>query len=57
MKILKNYKNLILFMGSSGKKMLNETLKEWDLEFEEKKSLTNKDSFLINIKKIKKRIS
>ena len=53
----KNYKNLILFMGSNGKKILNETLKEWDLEFEEKKSLTNKDSFLINIKKIKKRIS
>ena len=32
-------------MGSSGKKILNETLKEWDLDYDEKKSLTNKDSF------------
>ena len=56
-KNFKEYKNLILFMGVSGKKVLYDVLKEWDLEFEEKKSLTNKDSFLINIKKIKKRIS
>ena len=27
-------------MGSSGKKILNETLHEWDLDYEEKKSLT-----------------
>ena len=26
----KKYKNIILFMGSSGRKVLNETLKEWD---------------------------
>ena len=51
------FKNIILFMGSSGRKILNETLKEWDLDFEEKKSLTNEDSFILNIKKIRKRIS
>ena len=51
------YKNLIMFMGSSGKKVLKETLKEWELEYQEKKSLTNSESFLINIKKIKKRYS
>ena len=53
----KKYKNIILFMGSSGRKVLNETLKEWDLDFEEKKSLTNEDSFILNIKKIRKKIS
>ena len=53
----KKYKNIILFMGNSGRKNLNETLKEWDLEYEEKKSLTNEDSFILNIKKIKKKIS
>jgi 16S rRNA (guanine527-N7)-methyltransferase len=52
----KKYKNIIMFMGSSGKKVLNDTLKDWDLEFEEKKSLTNSESFLLNIKKIKKKI-
>ena len=51
----KEYKNLILFMGKSGKKILNEVLEKWDLEYVEKKSLTNKDSFLLNIKKFQKK--
>ena len=53
----RKYKNIILFMGKTGRKILNDTLKEWDLEYEEKKSLTNIDSFILNIKKIKKKIS
>ncbi len=53
----KKYKNIILFMGRSGRKILNDTLKEWDLDYEEKKSLTNNDSFILNIKKIKQKIS
>ena len=53
----KKYKNIILFMGSSGRKILNDTLKEWDLEYEERKSLTNDDSFILNIKKVKKKVS
>ena len=52
----KKYKNIILFMGSTGRKVLNEALKEWDLDFEVKKSLTSEDSFILNIKKIKKKI-
>ena len=44
-------------MGKTGRKILNDTLKEWDLEYEEKKSLTNDHSFILNIKKIKKKIS
>ena len=51
------FKNIILFMGSTGRKILNDTLKEWELDFEEKKSLTNDDSFILNIKKIRKKIS
>ena len=51
------YKNIILFMGVSGKKVLNNTLKEWNLDYEEKKSLTNDGSFILNIKNIKKKIS
>ena len=53
----KNYKNIIFFMGNRGRKILNDTLKEWDIDFEEKKSLTNEDSFILNIKKIRKKIS
>ena len=51
------YKNLIMFMGRSGRETLNQTLHEWELDYEEKKSLTNKESFLLNIKKIKKKVS
>ena len=55
-KNFKNYKNLIIFMGKSGKKMLEETLVEWDFEIEKKNSKTSEDSFLLNIKNIKRRI-
>tara|TARA_B100000886_G_C20231200_1_gene410618 strand:- start:26 stop:673 length:648 start_codon:yes stop_codon:yes gene_type:complete len=50
------YKNLILFMGSSGRKILQDTLKEWELDYEERKSITNESAFLLNIKKIKKKL-
>ena len=50
-----NYKNLIVFMGKNGKKVLEETLINWDFDFEKKKSITNEDSFLLNIKNIKKK--
>jgi len=49
------YKNLIFFMGKSGKKVFENSKKKWNLEYTEKKSLTSKDSFLINIKKIEKK--
>ena len=50
------YKNLIFFMGKSGKKVFENSKKKWNLENIEKKSLTSKDSFLINIRKIKNKI-
>ncbi len=49
------YKNLIFFMGKSGKKIFEESKSDWDLEYIERKSLTNEDSFLLNIKKISKK--
>jgi 16S rRNA (guanine527-N7)-methyltransferase len=49
------YKNLIFFMGKSGKKIFEKSKNDWDLECIEKKSLTNEDSFLLNIKKISKK--
>ena len=51
------FKNIIFFMGNSGKKTLNDTQKIWDLDYEEKKSLTNNNSFIINIKKLKRKVS
>ena len=50
----KNFKNLIIFMGKSGNEILTEALKKWKLDFETKKSVTSNDSFILNIKSIKK---
>ena len=40
-----NYKNLILFMGKSGGKILEETLEDWELDFEKKKVLPTRILF------------
>tara|TARA_A100001011_G_scaffold9082_1_gene10261 strand:+ start:1317 stop:1982 length:666 start_codon:yes stop_codon:yes gene_type:complete len=50
-----NFSNIIFFMGKSGREIFKNTLKDWDLEYSEKKSLTSKESFLINVKKIKRK--
>jgi 16S rRNA (guanine527-N7)-methyltransferase len=54
-KNFKKYTNLIVFMGKNGKQMLEEAFKEWEFEYKESKSLTSEDSFLLNIKNIKKK--
>ena len=51
-----SYKNLIFFMGKNGKQVFENSLKDWDLDYTEKKSLTSEDSFLLNIKDIRKKI-
>ena len=51
-----SYKNVILFMGKNGENILEESLKIWDFDFEKKKSITSENSFLLNIKNIKKKI-
>ena len=48
------YKNLIFFMGKSGKKIFEDSRKNWELEYTEKKSLTSENSFLLNLTKINK---
>ena len=50
-----SYKNVILFMGKNGENILEESLKIWDFDFEKKKSITSENSFLLNIKNIKKK--
>ena len=50
-----SYRNLIVFMGRNGEKSLKETLKYWDFEYEKIQSITCEDSFLLNIKNIRKK--
>ena len=42
-------------MGKNGKQPLKNNVKEWEFEYKEKESLTSKDSFILNIKNIKKK--
>ena len=55
-KNFKNFKNLILFLGINGKQTLLDASKVWEFEYKERKSVTSDDSFIINIKKIRKKI-
>jgi 16S rRNA (guanine527-N7)-methyltransferase len=55
-KNFKNFKNLILFLGKNGKQTLLDASKVWEFEYKERKSITSADSFIINIKKIRKKI-
>ena len=51
----KNFKYIILFLGKSGKKILNDALKFWKFDYEEKKSLTNTESIIVKISNLKKK--
>ena len=54
-KNFKNFKFIILFLGKSGKKILKKTLKYWEFDYEEKKSLTNDESIVIRISNLQKK--
>lgn len=49
-----NFDNLVLFMGKNGKSTLLDASKVWEFEYKEKRSITNEDSFVIEIKQVKK---
>ena len=51
----KNYKNLILFLGKTGKQNLLDASKVWDFEYKERMSVTSSDSLIVSIKNIKKK--
>ena len=46
-----SYKNLIVFMGKNGKKVLEETLINWDFDFEKKKKYYERKFIFIKYKK------
>ncbi len=49
------FTNLIVFMGKNGKQLIEDSIKKWDFDYKEKRSITSKYSFLINIKNVKKK--
>ena len=53
-KNFKSFKFIILFMGKSGKKILNEARRSWKFDYEEKISLTSTQSKIIKISNLRK---
>ena len=50
-----SFKFIVLFLGKTGKKILNEALMHWDFDYEEKKSLTNPESIVIKVSNLRKK--
>ena len=51
----KYFREVILFLGKNGKEVLQKVLMEWEFEYEEKKSMTSKDSIIIKVNNLKKK--
>ncbi len=51
----KSFKYIILYLGKSGKKIMNDAQKFWKFDYEEKKSLTNNESLIVKIYNLQKR--
>ena len=51
----KTYKYIIVFLGKSGKELLNDALKLWKFDYEKKKSITNDESVIVKISNLKKK--
>ncbi len=48
------FKYIILFLGKSGKEILNGASKKWKFDYEKKKSLTSDESLIVKISNLKK---
>jgi len=51
----KSFKYIIIFLGGSGKKILNDAHKFWKFDYEEKQSVTNDDSLIVKISNLRKK--
>jgi len=49
-----DWKKIIIFLGKTGKNELLQVSNKWDIEYKQRASITNNDSLVININKIKK---
>ena len=54
-KNFKSFKFIVLFLGKTGKKILNEALMHWEFDYEEKKSLTNPESIVVKVSNLRKK--
>ena len=51
----KFFNEVILFLGKSGREIVEQTSMKWNIQYEVKKSITNKDSLILKIKNLEKK--
>ncbi len=51
-----NWKKIIIFMGKTGQRELDQASKSWDIKYKQRVSITNSDSSIIEIYNLKKKI-
>ena len=51
----KNWKKILIFLGKTGKSELIEASKFWDIEYKQRVSVTNDDSLIIKLTRLKKK--
>ena len=54
-KSTKNWKKVFLFLGKTGQVELLQASKNWDIKYKQRMSITNSDSMVIEINKLKKK--
>ena len=51
----KLFNEVILFLGKSGREIIQQVLLEWKMKYELKKSITNEDSIILKIKSLERK--
>ena len=51
----KNFKYIVLYLGRSGKEILDNSFRTWKFDYEEKKSVTSKESMIVKISNLRKK--
>lgn len=54
-KKVKKYKKIIIFLGKTGKNQIEEASKTWDIKYNQRVSITNNDSLILEINNFKKK--
>ena len=54
-KNFKNFKYIVMYLGKSGKKILEDVSKKWKFDVEKMKSITNEESSVVKISNLKKK--
>jgi len=50
-----NWKKIFIFLGKTGEQQLIQASNNWDIKYKQRMSITNNDSFIIEINKLKKK--